>query len=82
MNGSEQAGGLPILEYILISLSVGIVVALVAVLIMRAQLKSVRRKHGAREYVVPDTFEIVYREDHFLYDEVRRHPRPKADKDD
>ena len=55
------------LKFGLISLGVGAAVGLITVLIMKAQLKSVRRKQDANVYVKSGSMHITRAGDYFLY---------------
>ena len=66
------------MEYILGCLIAGIVVAFIATLIMKGQLKSVRRVNTASNYVVQGSFQLTGRSDTFLYRNVVRTERPKS----
>ncbi len=51
---------------------VSFVIALVAVLIMKSQLKSVRKEYGASDYTVKDSFKVTSAYDLFLYRNVTK----------
>ena len=65
---------------LLICIGIGILIGLVAVLIMRSQLKSVRPNNAAAAYVVSGSFQLRHSRDIFLYRNVHRTPRPKNNK--
>ena len=58
----------------LICLLIGIVIGLIAVLIMKGQLKSVRSQNAAGNYVVPGSFGLTESHDLFLYRNLNRRP--------
>lgn len=58
----------------LVCLVIGIVVGLIAVLIMKGQLKSVRSQNAAGSYVVPGSFGLTESHDLFLYRNLNRRP--------
>lgn len=60
-----------------ISIFIGLVVALIAVEVMRGGHRSVRSQTGAREYAVPGGLKVTYSNDLFLYRNVNRVHRPK-----
>lgn len=62
---------------ILICLVIGLVIALIATGIMRSQLKSVRPKHTARDYVRSGSLQITGAFDLYLYSHVSRRAKPK-----
>lgn len=63
---------------VLICLAIGFVVGLITVLIMRAQLKSVRAQGFAGSYVVPGSFAVTKSRDIYLYRNVVRREKPKS----
>lgn len=65
---------------VLICIGIGLVIGLITVLVMKAQLKSVRPKHTAGDYVVPGSFRLHRSRDIFLYRHVHRTPKPKNNK--
>ena len=60
-----------------ISVFIGLVVALIAVEVMRGGHRSVRSQTGAREYAVPGGLKVTRSNDLFLYRTVNRVHRPK-----
>lgn len=62
---------------VLISIGIGLLIGLITVLVMRSQLKSVRPKNAAADYVVPGSFRLRHSRDIFLYRNVTRTARPK-----
>ncbi|MBQ3489524.1 MAG: TPM domain-containing protein [Clostridia bacterium] len=82
-NGSPyDTGNMPkadynILQYLLISLAIGLVVALIVTGIMRSKLKSVRFKSGASDYVKQGSFVLTQSKDIYLYRHVTRRAKPK-----
>ena len=65
---------------ILICLVIGIVVAFIVALVLKAQLKSVHSKSGASDYVRPGSMVVMERSDLFLYRNVTRTAKPKDNK--
>ena len=57
---------------LLISLVIGFVIALIVTLIMRAQLKSIREKSGAADYMKKGSLNVTVSRDIFLYRQVTR----------
>lgn len=79
-NGTSYGrGNYNITQFLWISLAIGLVVALIATGIMRRQLKSVRFKTGASDYMKKDSFVITKSNDIYLYKTVTRRARPKDD---
>lgn len=62
----------------LICLGIGAVVALIVVLILMAQLKSVRRKHGAGDYIRPGSLQMEQMLDLYLYQTTTRRAKPQS----
>lgn len=60
-----------------ISVFIGLVVALIAVEVMRGGHRSVRSQTGAREYAVPGGMNVTHSNDLFLYRTLNRVHRPK-----
>ncbi len=60
-----------------ISLAAGAVAAGIVLIVLFMQLRSVRSKGGAREYVREGSFHVTRARDLFLYRTVTRHERPK-----
>lgn len=63
---------------IIVSIVIGLVVALIVTGIMRMQLKSVRAKAGASDYVKAGSMNVSLSRDLFLYRKVDRRPKPKS----
>jgi uncharacterized protein len=57
---------------------VGLIVALIVILILRGQLKSVRYRAAASDYIKPGSMKVTVSRDMFLYRTVSRRPRPKS----
>lgn len=66
-----------VFEFLPGMLILGLVVALIAVLIMKAQLSSVRPKAHAGDYSVHSSFNVRLSRDIFLYRTVKKTPKPK-----
>ena len=64
--------------WLIASLIVGFVIALIATGIMRGKLKSVRSKYEAADYVRPGSMKVTQANEFFLYRDVSRTPRPKS----
>lgn len=56
----------------LVSLLIGVVVAAVVVLIMRASMNTKRRQHSAGNYLKPGSYHLRTRQDIFLYSNVSK----------
>ncbi|MBQ4066548.1 MAG: TPM domain-containing protein [Clostridia bacterium] len=64
---------------LIISLLLGLVIAFIATAIMKSQLKSVRSKDSAADYVIGGSLNVTLTRDLFLYSKVTRVPIPKND---
>lgn len=60
-----------------ISLLIGLVVALIAVLIMRGQMNTKRAQYSAGAYLKQGSYDLRVHRDLFLYSNVSKTPRPK-----
>lgn len=56
----------------LLSLVLGVVIAAVAVLIMRASMNTKRMQHSASDYIKPGSFHLRTHQDMFLYSNVSK----------
>lgn len=75
LNGYLNGFPFEFLKVGLISLAVGVAVGLIVVLIMKAQLKSVKPKHNANGYVKSGSMNITHAGDYFLYSSVSKTAR-------
>lgn len=62
---------------LLVCLLIGAVAGLIVVLVMKGQLKSVRRQSGADRYIDPAGLQLTVRTDTFLYQNVTKRPKPQ-----
>lgn len=67
----------PVMRYILISLVVGIILAIITVSRMKAKLTSVRMQNTANTYTKKDSMAVTNSRDFFLYKNVTRTYVPK-----
>lgn len=72
INGHLNGYPFPIWNNLKICLIVGVVIAVIAVIIMGMQLKSVRNQHGAAAYTRPGSMQLTHSNDIFLYRNVHR----------
>ncbi len=63
--------------YLFVGTIVGVVIAFIAVLIMKGQLKSVRYQPAAQNYLRNGSLNITERRDIFLYSTVSKRAKPK-----
>ncbi|MGN0545007.1 MAG: TPM domain-containing protein [Acutalibacteraceae bacterium] len=73
--GNLPKGEFPLLSYILISLVVGLVFALIVTNIMKGKLKTVKMQTAAADYVRSGSLNITNSNDVFLYSHVNRRER-------
>lgn len=60
-----------------IALAVGLVIAFIATAVMKGQLKSVRAKAAASDYLKPGSLQVTEARDLFLYRNVDRRAKPR-----
>lgn len=77
-SGVETRSG-PRMIWIPIAIGVGLVVALIAMSIMKRGMKSVKMQSTAADYVRAGSFSLSESRDVFLYTTVSKTPRPKDD---
>ena len=63
--------------WIPVSLGIGLVISLIITGVMRGQMKSVRRKPDAADYMQKDSLHITRKNDLFLYHQISRSAKPK-----
>lgn len=61
-----------------VSLGIGLLLALIVTAVMRGQLKSVRSQHAASNYVRENSMHVTDAYEFFLYSTVERRAKPKA----
>lgn len=67
--------------WLAISLGVGLVIALIATMVMKGKLKSVKYASDAAVYTRPGSMVLRVESDRYLYSTVTRTARPKNDSD-
>lgn len=65
------------LKWIIISVVIGIIIAFLYTGYLKSQLKTVRSKASAQDYVVPGSFNVTQQRDIYLYGNVKKTPKPK-----
>lgn len=73
----EKCFGFDPMGALLLAAVVGAVAALVVVLVLRGQLKTVRAQRGAADYTRPGSMQLTSSYEHFLYRHVDRTAKPK-----
>ncbi len=76
--GTPYQSPIPWGTVLLIGFGGGFAVALVVVLIMKGQLKSVRGQSAAKEYLKQGSLNVTVSRDLFLYNTMTRVPKPKS----
>ncbi len=66
------------IKWIVSSLVIGVVIGFIYVSILKSQLKSVKRQPAASEYVVPGSFQLTQQRDIYMYGNIKKTPKPKA----
>jgi len=66
------------MKNLLISLAIGLVIALIVTGSMRSKLKSVKKKAAATEYTKPGSMKVTYSTDFFLYRVVDRQKKESS----
>lgn len=70
-------GSFPLLRNLIIALAIGFVIALIAVSVMKYQMKSVRSQPEANKYVRNGSINVTESRDLFLYTKIDRREKPK-----
>ncbi len=65
------------LKWIIISVVTGIIIAVIYTSVLQSQLKTVKSKPSASDYVVPGSVQITQQRDVFMYRDVKKTPKPK-----
>ena len=64
-------------KWLVVSVIIGLVIALFYTTHLKSQLKTVASKPSASDYVVPGSFTLTGQRDIFLYSNVKKTPKPK-----
>lgn len=75
--GDMPRGPYPLARNLGIAIGVGLVIAIVRVSSLKAQLKTIRSRREADDYVKQGSMTLTTQEDSFLYTTLSRVPRPK-----
>lgn len=65
------------LKWLGTSLIIGLVIAFIYTMYLKSQLKTVRRKPSASDYVVPGSMQLTQQRDIYLYANLKKTPKPK-----
>lgn len=79
--GSLPKEKFSIVKSLLISLVIGFVAAFIVTAVMKGQMKSVRTKSGASDYIKEGSMTLTHARDLFLYSNVSRVAKPKSNSD-
>lgn len=77
--GHMPKGNYNVGQHLLLSVVIGLIVALIVTGIMRGKLKTVRFKAGAADYLKKGSFALTQSSDIYLYRNVTRRAKPKND---
>lgn len=79
-DGDSPSSGFNFGQTLLVSLGIGLVVAVIVILVLWSQLKSVHFQSGAAEYIKNGSMKVTGSYEHFLYSTVTKIKIPKNDK--
>ena len=65
------------MQLLIISILIGIAIGFLTVTVMKSQLRSVRSRSGAAEYLTQGSLTLHVRSDRYLYQNTTRTPKPK-----
>lgn len=65
------------LKWIAIAVLIGLVIGFIYTKTLKSQLKTVRSKAAANDYVLPGSMQLTQQNDIYLYSNVRKIPKPK-----
>ena len=65
-------------KWLVISVIIGIVIAIIYTNFLKSQLKTVKSKSSASDYVIPGSFNVTGQRDVYLYSNVTKTPKPKS----
>ena len=74
---SESEDALSISSCIIIAAVCGLIAAIITVLVLRGQLKSVKKAQNASRYVNDRSFVLTENRDIFLYSTISKTPKPQ-----
>ncbi|MBR3767195.1 MAG: TPM domain-containing protein [Clostridia bacterium] len=66
------------IKWILVAIVIGIIIGFIYTGYLKSQLKTVRSKAAASDYVVAGSFNITQQRDVFMYRNIKKTPKPKA----
>lgn len=65
------------IKWLIVSVIIGIVIAFIYTAHLKGQLKTVRSKSAASDYIVPDSMQLTQQRDVFMYRNVSKTAKPK-----
>lgn len=65
-------------QWIIISVIIGVIIAFIYTSSLKSQLKTVKGKASASDYIVPGSMHLTQQRDVFMYRNVKKSPKPKS----
>lgn len=65
------------IKYFVIAVVIGIIIAFFYTRHLKSQLKTVRSKASARDYVIPGSMQLTQQRDVYMYGNIKKTPKPK-----
>ena len=65
------------LKWLIVSVFIGFIIALIYTGFLKGQLKTVRSKPSASDYIVPGSFNVTGHQDIYLSSSIKKTPKPK-----
>lgn len=78
LDGYDSGSSVSFVERLLIALAIGAAVGFVVVMVLKGQLKSVRKQDQANFYVKPGSMHLTQSGDHFMYRSIVRTEKKKT----
>lgn len=72
LDGYSDGFAFPFVKHLLIALAIGAVAGFIVVMILKGQLRSLRRQSQANDYVKPGSMHLTQTGDHFMYRSIVR----------
>ncbi len=76
---AEEGKKTDIAKKLIISLVIGLIIGLIVASVLKSSLKSVAKQSGASNYIEEGSFNLVEKEDVFLYKKEEKTPIPKQE---
>ncbi|MBQ9946404.1 MAG: TPM domain-containing protein [Clostridia bacterium] len=65
------------IKWFLVAIVIGVIIAFIYTASLKSQLKTVRSKASAKDYVIPGSLHLTQQRDVFMYSNVKKIPKPK-----